>query len=60
MIYSLGAIIVTKKQHPCGCNRWQIVRIGADIKIKCELCGRIVMLTPEQLNKVVKNVEPQR
>ena len=32
--YGLGSIVIMKKQHPCGTNEWEIVRVGADIKIK--------------------------
>ena len=31
--YDLNDIVIMKKQHPCGTNKWQIIRIGADIKI---------------------------
>lgn len=40
----LGDKIRTRKPHPCGGDEWQVVRTGADIKIKCLQCGRIVML----------------
>lgn len=40
----LGDIIQTRKTHPCGSDRWTVIRIGADIKIKCLGCGRIVMM----------------
>ena len=32
--YKLGSIVIMKKQHPCGTNKWEIIRVGADIKIK--------------------------
>ncbi len=54
MTYSLGDVIVSKKKHPCGNDKWEIVRVGADYKIKCTLCQRVVMLTPSELNKIVK------
>lgn len=54
MNFQLGDIIETKKQHPCGGARWEVVRVGADYKIKCLTCGRVVMLTPDELNKRVK------
>lgn len=54
-MFELGAVVTTKKPHPCGGNRWEIVRIGADYKIKCLSCGRIVMLTPDELKKRVKS-----
>ena len=40
----LGDVVQTRKPHPCGSDRWTVIRIGADIKIKCNHCGRIVML----------------
>ena len=39
--YELGSIVLMKKDHPCGDNKFKIVRMGVDIKIKCEKCGRI-------------------
>ena len=42
--FTLHDIVVLKKPHPCGENRWEIVRVGADIKLKCLKCGRVVML----------------
>ena len=56
MQYELNTKIITKKPHPCGGNLWTIVRVGADIKIKCETCGRIVMLSPFDLQKRIKTI----
>ena len=39
-----GDIIRTRKAHPCGCDEWTVIRTGADIKIRCNRCGRIVMM----------------
>ena len=36
--YQINSHVIMKKGHPCGENMWQIVRIGADIKIKCCKC----------------------
>ena len=33
--FSLGDCVVMKKPHACGENKWQIIRVGVDIKIKC-------------------------
>jgi hypothetical protein len=33
-----------KKPHPCGSYEWDVLRTGADIKIKCVGCGRVVMM----------------
>ena len=54
--YKLGSIVVMKKQHPCGENKWEITRIGADIKIKCLKCGISIMLTIIDFNKKLKSV----
>ncbi len=54
--YKLGSIVIMKKQHPCGTNKWQIIRTGADIKIKCLNCNRTIMLPRVEFNKKVKKV----
>ncbi len=41
---NLGDIVRLKKKHPCGSNEWQVVRLGADIGIKCVGCDRRVLL----------------
>ncbi len=40
----VGDVITTRKPHPCGSSEWTVIRTGADIKIRCNGCGRIVML----------------
>lgn len=40
----LGDVIQTRKPHPCGSDLWTVIRIGADVKIKCHGCGHIVMM----------------
>lgn len=54
--YELGSIVVMKKPHPCGFNEWKIVRLGADIKIKCCNCGRTIMMPRVEFNKKLKKV----
>ena len=54
--YQIGTIVTMKKGHPCGKNEWEIVRLGADIKIKCTNCGRIVMLPRVEFNKKLKKI----
>ena len=43
----LGDVIATRKPHPCGSAEWTVIRTGADIKIRCNGCGRIVMMDRE-------------
>ena len=54
--YELGTKVIMKKQHPCGTNLWEIVRLGADIKIKCINCGRVIMLPRIEFNKKLKRI----
>lgn len=54
--YVLGNIVEMKKGHPCGSNEWEITRIGADIKIKCVNCGRVVMIPRIEFNKKIKKI----
>ncbi len=55
-LFGLGDRVMMKKEHPCGSGTWQVIRIGADIKIKCEGCGRIVMLDRPTFEKRLKKV----
>ena len=54
--YTIGTIVEMKKGHPCGANEWEIVRLGADIKIKCTNCGRVVMIPRIDFNKKMKKI----
>ncbi len=54
--YKVGSVVVMKKEHPCGSNEWVITRTGADIKIKCNKCGRSIMLPRIEFNKKLKKV----
>ena len=42
-----GDVIRTRKPHPCGGDEWTVLRTGADIRIRCNTCGRLVMLDRE-------------
>ncbi|NLI70239.1 MAG: DUF951 domain-containing protein [Firmicutes bacterium] len=54
--YSLGQIVSLKKKHPCGENRWKIIRIGMDFRLKCEKCGRSVLLPRARFEQRVKEI----
>ncbi|MDD2374544.1 MAG: DUF951 domain-containing protein [Eubacteriales bacterium] len=51
-----GERLRLKKQHPCGGYDWEVVRIGADITIKCLNCGRQMNMPRRQLEKAVKAI----
>ena len=50
MEYQVGDIVKLKKPHPCGSQEWEILRVGADFRLKCEGCGHQVMV-PRKLVK---------
>ena len=52
--YHIGSHVVMKKSHPCGSNEWEIVRVGADIKIKCVKCNRCIFIPRIEFNKKLK------
>jgi len=54
--YNIGTKLIMKKQHPCGTNLWEVVRLGADIKIKCTGCGRNVMIPRIEFDKKIKKI----
>ncbi|WP_066195392.1 MULTISPECIES: DUF951 domain-containing protein [Gracilibacillus] len=54
--FQLHDIVEMKKAHPCGENRWKIIRMGMDIRIKCEGCGHSVMLPRKQFEQKMKRV----
>ena len=54
--YEVGTKVIMKKQHPCGEKNFEITRIGADIKIKCTGCGRIIMIPRSKFQKGAKKI----
>lgn len=52
----LGDLVQMRKTHPCGSDKWTVIRVGADIKIRCSGCGRIVMMDRADFTKRMKKV----
>ena len=52
----LGDLVQMRKTHPCGSDRWTVIRVGADIKIRCMGCSRIVMMDRADFTKRMKKV----
>lgn len=50
-------ILTMKKKHPCGSDRWMVLRIGADFKLRCLGCGREVMNARGKVEKFIRAVE---
>lgn len=57
--FDLGSIVEMKKPHPCGTNEFEVVRLGADIKIKCLNCERVIMLSRRDFKKRIKRIIKQ-
>ena len=54
--FDVNDIVQTRKPHPCGSDKWRIIRTGADIKIKCLKCSRIVMMDRVEFLKRIKKI----
>ena len=55
-MFHLNDVVEMKKPHPCGVNAWKVIRMGADIRIKCEGCQHSVMIPRREFEKKMKKV----
>ncbi|MBQ6892572.1 MAG: DUF951 domain-containing protein [Clostridia bacterium] len=53
----VGDILTLKKAHPCGTNSMRVARVGSDIRIICNGCGRDMTLPREKLEKAIRSIE---
>ena len=56
MEYQVGDIVKLKKPHPCGENRFTVLRVGMDFRIRCLSCGREVMVPRAKVEKSIKKI----
>lgn len=56
MPIEIGDVVQMRKAHPCGGDRWTITRVGADVKLRCLTCGRVVMLNRPDFEKRMKKI----
>ncbi|SFL83026.1 hypothetical protein SAMN04490355_102015 [Pelosinus propionicus DSM 13327] len=54
--YQIGDIVRMKKNHPCGVALWEITRTGIDFGLKCQGCGRFVLVPRVKFEKGVKEI----
>ncbi len=54
----LGDVVRLRKVHPCGGYEWEVVRLGADIGVRCLTCGRRVLMSRWTLQKRIKSLKP--
>ncbi len=55
-MYEINQIVTTKKPHVCGSHDWKVIRTGADIKLECVSCKRIIMMSSFELDKKIKKI----
>lgn len=55
-VFELGDVVQMKKQHPCGANEMEIIRMGMDIRIKCVKCKHSILLPRAKFEKGFKKV----
>lgn len=56
MDIQVGNIVKLKKQHPCGSREWEVLRIGADFRLKCMGCGHQIMVHRKLVEKNVREI----
>lgn len=56
MDIQVGDIIKLKKQHPCGSHEWEVLRIGADFRLKCMGCGHQIMIARKAAEKNIREI----
>lgn len=54
--FNLNDVVEMKKPHPCGTNRWKIIRLGMDIRIKCVGCDHSVLIPRKEFSRKMKKV----
>ena len=57
MDLKLNQKVELKKQHPCGSKDWEVLRIGADFRLKCKGCAHQIMIPRPQAEKSIRNIQ---
>ena len=57
MNFEVGDIVKLKKQHPCGSSEWEIMRVGADFRLKCMGCGHMIMVPRKLVKKNARGLK---
>ncbi len=56
MNFEVGDIVKLKKKHPCGSQEWEILRVGADFRLKCCGCGHQIMIARSLVEKNTREI----
>ena len=54
MDIQVGDIVKLKKKHPCGSFEWEVLRVGADFRLKCAGCGHQIMIPRKQVERNIR------
>lgn len=57
MQIQVGDVVKLKKKHPCGSQEWEVLRVGADFRLKCKGCGHQVMMARTLVEKNLKGIQ---
>ncbi len=57
MDIQIGDVLTVKKPHPCGSKEFEVLRVGADFKIKCLGCGHLVTVVRSKIEKNIRSVK---
>ncbi len=58
--FEVGDIVRLKKKHPCGSCEWEILRVGADFRLKCTGCGHMIMVSRSMVEKNARGLTKKK
>lgn len=53
MDFNVGDIVKTRKKHPCGNDKWEILGIGVQFRLKCKECGHVLVVDREKAKRMI-------
>ncbi|MBE5869081.1 MAG: DUF951 domain-containing protein [Lachnospiraceae bacterium] len=56
MDINVGDVVKLKKMHPCGSQEWEVLRIGADFRLKCMGCNHQIMIARKLVEKNLREI----
>lgn len=56
----LNDVLTLKKPHPCGSYNWEVLRTGADFRLKCIGCGHLIMIPRSKMEKRVRKINGEK
>ena len=59
-IFEVGDVVKLKKKHPCGSYEWEILRVGADFRLKCMGCGHQIMVPRKLVERNKKEIKKEK